>query len=304
MKTIVTPPRFGLLGQRVLLRTARLWPDAAYLKAMYWLKFGKRLDLVNPQTYNEKCQWLKLYYRKPMFTTMVDKYEVKKYVSDRIGDNYVIPCLGVWDRPEDIEWERLPDQFVLKCTHDSGSVTVCKDKQSFDKEAAVSKLKTAMKMEYFYRNREWPYKNVRRRVIAEKYIDTLGAVDSVEYKVTCMNGKVVFVTVCTGVAHSAPELRKNDHYTPTEWEKLDWTVVYKPSGKDITRPPFMDEMVELCEKLAKDIPLLRIDWYVNKEQLLFGECTFYTWGGFGLFEPLEWAYKLGSWIQLPKKYND
>lgn len=294
----------NLRGISFMMRTKSLWPDKLYLKLLYYFKYGKKLNLEDPKTYNEKMQWLKLNYRKNIFTSMVDKYEVKKYVADRIGEKYVIPCYGVWDKPEDIDWNALPNQFVLKCTHDSGSVILCRDKSSFDKEAAIKKLNDALKMEYFYRNREWPYKNVKRRVIAEKLIENLGSKDSIEYKVTCCGGKVKFVTVCGGIAHAAFELRSNDHYVPDTWEKLDWYTAYKPSGKTIERPPFADELVELCEKLSADIPYLRVDWYYQDGQLLFGEMTFYTWGGFCYFVPEKWDRIIGDMIPIPEKHID
>lgn len=287
--------------QLVFMRhTARYWSDEAYLKRIYKLRYGKPLNLKDPKTYNEKMQWLKLNYRKNIFTSMVDKYEVKDYVRKRIGDKYVIPCLGVWDKAEDIDWNALPNQFVLKCTHDSGSVCVCKDKNTFDKDAAVQKLTKALAAEYFYGNREWPYKNVKRRIIAEEYVDGLGTLDSVEYKVTCTNGKVQFITVCGGIAHSAFANRTNDHFTPQDWKQLPWYVAYKSSRKKIERPAFTDELVALCEKLSEGIPYLRVDWYYNNGQLYFGEMTFYTWGGFCEFEPLEWDRKIGDMIQLPE----
>lgn len=291
-----------VLGNVIMYRTARLWPHDLYLKILYRILVGKKLNLKNPQTLGDKLNWLKLYYHKKVFTTMVDKYEVKQFVRERIGDKYVVPCYGVWDSPDSIEWDKLPEKFVLKCTHDSGSFIVCKDKKTFDKEAAIRKLKKCQTKEYYWGTREWPYKNVKRRVIAEQYIDGLGKDDSIEYKVTCMNGEVKFVTVCKGPAHQALELRKNDHFTPKEWKRLDWWTFYEPSRTDYERPVFMDEMVELCEKLAKDVPYLRVDWYVTDGKIYFGEMTFYTWAGFLVFNPDNWDSILGSWMTLPERY--
>lgn len=286
---------------KMLERTAPYWSDKVYLSCLYRLIIGHKLDLNNPKTYTEKCQWLKLYYRKPEYTSMVDKYAVKQYVADRIGDKYIIPTLAVWDSVDDIDWESLPNQFVLKCTHDSGSVCVCRDKSTFDKEKAIEKLRKGLALEYFYHRREWPYKHVPRRIIAEKYMEGLGNMDSNEYKLTCCNGKVKFVTICTGIAHDKPELRRNDHFLADNWEQMPWRMVYHKSGKEYERPSFTNEMIELSEKLAIDVPHLRVDWYYLEGQLYFGEMTFYTWSGLEKVEPKEWDEIWGSWIEMPKE---
>lgn len=290
--------KFMTLGYVILSKNPTLLSDKSYLKFMYKFFFGKSLNLDNPKAYTEKCQWLKLYDRRPIYTQMVDKYEAKKFVADRIGDKYVIPCFGVWNTPEEIDYDSLPNQFVLKCNHDSGSVIVIKDKSKIDKEEVCKKLHASLSVDYSVGAREWPYKNVKRRILAEQYIDSLGKPESVEYKVTCMDGEVKFITICQGIAHSSYNVRTNDHYTPN-WEKLDFYVNYKPSGKQWERPAFTDELISLCEKLSKDTPYLRVDWYVVDGKLYFGEMTFYTWGGMCQFTPEEWDYKLGDMLKLP-----
>lgn len=283
-----------------LVHTGRLWPLKAYLKLYYKLRTGKKLDLNNPKSFTEKLNWLKVYDRNPEYWKIVDKYEVKKIVSEKLGGAFVIPALGVWDKFEDIEFEKLPNQFVLKCTHDSGSICVCKDKNTFDLAGAKQKLTKAMKRNYYWAGREWPYKNVVPRIIAEPYEPSLGKPDSVEYKLTCCNGEVKMITICTGIPHAANNVRKNDHFDK-QWNLLPFYVDYRPSGKKYEKPEFMDKMVELSEKLAQGLPTIRVDWYYVDGKMIFGELTFYTHCGFMNYEPKEWDDKMGSWLQLPEK---
>ena len=288
------------LSSKLLKLTSKCWSDELYVKMKYRLRMGEKLNLTPPTTLSEKLNWLKLYYHNPRLHSLVDKYEVKGIVAETIGEEYVIPALGVWDNIESIDIDKLPDAFVLKCTHDSGSVEICSDKSKFDIDAAKKRLAKCLKHDYFWSGREWAYKGVKPRIIAEPFIPTLGHPDSVEYKLTVYNGKVRFVTVCTGIAHSSLKVRTNDHFTP-EWERLPFYAYYKPSGKDIKKPPFMDRLIELTEKLAEGLPQVRVDWYVIDGKMKFGEMTFYTWSGFLKFEPKEWDLKLGSWFTLPEK---
>lgn len=298
LRLVLNPREFWI---RFMWHYSPMWKnEELYLKILYRLNLGRSLNLKNPKRFTEKLQWLKLYYHNPMITNMADKYEVKKYLTDRIGSEYVIPAYGVWNTFDEIDFDSLPDQFILKCTHDSGSFYICKDKKTFNKEAARAKLEGGLRRSYYWNNREWVYKNIKPRIIAEKYIDSLGQTNSLEYKLSCFNGKVKFVTLCGGIAHAAYELRSNDHFTP-DWERLNWYAFYKPKGGDIPKPAIVDKIIELSEKLAKDLPHVRVDWYVHNGQLYFGEFTFYTWAGFPIFTPDEWDEKLGSWIQLPEK---
>ena len=283
---------------------AKYVSDEFYLKWIYRLRMGKKLKLAPPTSYNEKCQWLKLYYRKPEFVTMADKVLVKKYISDKIGPDYVIPLLGQWKHFDDIDFAKLPEKFVLKCNHDSGSVVLVRDKSKFDKAAAKEKLEKALAYNAFWYAREWPYKHIMPCIIAEPFIEYLGKWDSVEYKVSCMDGEVKFVTVCQGIAHAGFDDRTNDHFDK-QWNRLNWYVRYKPSGKFNEKPAYMDKIIELSETLAKGMPHIRVDWYVDGDKIYFGELTFYTWSGFCPFEPEDWNEKLGSWITLPEKiFND
>lgn len=272
-------------------------PDRKYIEKLFFAQVGYHPNLDNPKTLCEKLNWLKLNDRRPEYTDMVDKYKVKQIVAEKAGADYVTPLLGVWDQFEEIDFDKLPETIVLKCNHDGGPVIV-RDKRKFDKSAAAAVFYKKMQANYFRENREWPYKNVRRRIIAEPYYDSLGKRDSVEYKLTCMNGKVKFTTICTGIAHAGFEDRNNDHFD-RDWKRLDFSVNYKSSGKQIEKPVFMDEMIGVAEKLADGIPYVRVDFFVIDGQIKFGEMTFFTWGGFMRFDPPEWDEILGGWMKLP-----
>jgi len=288
------------LAGAVMVKTASFWNDVTYLRIMHLLNTGKRLNLKEPKTYSEKCQWMKLYYQRPELATMVDKYEVKQYVAEHIGKEYVVECYGVWNHFDEIDFDALPDQFVLKCTHNSGTFLVCKDKSKIDKHSAKEMFEKALSSVYYLNGREWAYKNVKPRILAEKYIDSLGKPESVEYKITCMGGHVEFVTVCGGIAHAEYEQRSNDHFT-RDWQRMPWYARYKPTGKEIKKTPEIDKMIELSEALSKGIPQVRVDWYVHDGQIYFGEFTFYTWSGWPHFTPEEWDLKLGKNFILPEE---
>lgn len=258
--------------------------DKQYLDKLFKAYFWRPMPWENPKTYCEKLTWLKVYHRRPQYTIMVDKVKVKEYVSSIIGKKYVVPLLGSWKRTDDIDWDRLPQQFVLKCNHDSGSIVVVKDKNRADRNAIINKLNSRIQWDMYNVKREWPYKNVERLILAEEYLPSLGHRDTVEWKLTCINGEVRIITLCEGIAHSTFDNRTNDHYSKT-WEKQDWSVNYKSSGKTVDKPVYMDEMVSLSEKLAHDIPYVRVDWYVCDGKMKFGEFTFYTWGGLCKFAP-------------------
>ena len=289
--------RFSINASRGLMDKLS---DEEYIRKKWKAFYGEDIDLNNPQTLCEKLQWLKLYYRKPEFTRMVDKYEAKKIVAERFGEEYVIPTIGIWNHANEIDFDALPNQFVLKPTHDSGGLVICRDKSKLDIEAAKAKLEKSLSRNYYLGGSEWPYKHVKPRIIAEPLIEQLGKPESLEYKTTCFNGKVAFVTICSGIAHSAFELRKNDHFD-TNFNKMEWYVNYKPAPVTPKKPEQWDEIIKFCETLAEGIPYLRVDSYIINGQLIFGEMTFYTWGGFMHFEPKEWDLKLGQMLELPKE---
>jgi len=276
--------------------------DEKYLKRLYRFEMGKNLCLESPETFNEKLQWLKLYDRKPEYTTMVDKHEVKKYIEKLIGGKYIIPTLGIWDRFEDIDFDALPNQFVLKCTHDSGGLAICKDKKTFDKEAAKERIDKSLKRNYYYSGREWPYKNVRPRIIAEKYMEDEETKELRDYKFFCFNGvpKIMFV---------ATERQKQGEETKFDFFDMDYNHLdFRNGHPNATvwpaKPTRFDEMKTLAEKLSRGIPHLRVDFYEVNGKVYFGELTLSHWSGMVPFEPEEWDYRLGEWIKLPEKRTE
>ena len=269
-------------------------PDSSYLKIVYKMRTGKKLNLQEPKTFNEKLQWLKLYDRKPEYTIMVDKYEAKKYIAEQIGEEYIIPTLGVWDRFEDIDFDALPHQFVLKCTHDSGGLAICRDKSTFDKETARKKIARSLKRNYYWSGREWQYKDVKPRIIAEKYIEETKDDALTDYKFFCFHGvsKIMYIS--------------KDHGTDPRTDFFDMEFNHLPvrardPQAEITpeRPMQFEKMREMAEILSKDIPHLRVDFYLVNGKIYIGELTFYHMSGFTKVQPDEWNLKMGQWIQLP-----
>ena len=272
--------------------------DEAYIKKQFKNVFGYELDLDNPKTYSEKLQWLKLYDRNPLYTTLVDKASVKDYVAERIGEEHIIKTLGVYDSFEEIDFDKLPNQFVLKTTHDSGGVFICKDKSKLKMHKARAKINGRLKRDYFMHNREWPYKNVKRRVIAEEFITDLGKDGLCEYKIFCFNGEPKIVLLCKGEAHGAG--RTND-YCDLEYNRLPFVSVNPNSEGEIVKPKEHDEIIEIAKKLSQGFPQVRVDTYVSNGKIYFGELTFFHNSGFSLFEPKEWDKILGDYITLPER---
>lgn len=270
--------------------------DEEYLKRKWKAVMGKELDLDNPQTFNEKLQWLKLYDRKPEYTTMVDKYAVKKYVADKIGEQYIIPTLGVWEHFDDINFDKLPDQFVLKCTHDSGGLVICRDKSKFDKKAARTKINRSLGKNYYYSGREWPYKNVPPRIIAEKYMKDSETNSSLnDYKFLCFEGQPRIIEV-----HGN---RFTDKYYQ-DFYNINWTKSHITQGSVsntiLPKPLNFNKMIEFSKVLSKGVYHLRVDWYEINGRLYFGELTFYDGSGFQLFDKNEYDMLLGGLIKLPE----
>ena len=272
-------------------------PDRIYLEMMYQIRLNQRLNLKNPQTFNEKLNWLKLYDRDPAYTQMADKYEVRKYITQKIGDEYLIPLLGVWDTPEQIDYDTLPDQFVLKCTHDSGSVLICRKKSEFDKIYAAQSLNKTLEQNYFYPSREWPYKNIKPKIIAEKYMEDESETELKDYKIYNFNGKPYLIQVDFGrFIHHERNLYS------TKWEYIDQEIEYPTNPqKKIVKPEKLELMLELAAILSDGIPSVRTDFYSIKDRIYFGEITFYQEGGFARFSSEEYARKLGNMICLPEK---
>ncbi len=294
-KYIKNPKLFMFTLQSRLLRE-RL-SDEAYLKKIYKVKFKKELDLGNPKTFNEKLQWLKLYDRKPIYTTMVDKYEAKKYVADIIGEEYVIPTLGVWDRFEDIDFDSLPEQFVLKCTHDSGGLVICRDKTTLDLKKVKKKINKSLKRNfYLIGGREWPYKNVKPRIIAEQYMQDETEKMLPVYKFFCFNGEPRIIQVIK----NDKQANESIDYFDTEWTLLDLRQNFPNSTVPLPRPKKLSEMLSLVKELAGGRDgFLRVDLYTINDRIYFSEFTFFSDSGLAEFHPSSWDEILGSWIQLP-----
>lgn len=283
-----------------LHKCAKLYrSDKKYLRRLFKLNMGKELNLDNPQTFSEKLQWLKLYDRKPEYTQMVDKVEAKNYVARIVGDEYIIPTIGVWDRVEDIDWDTLPNQFVLKCTHDSGGIVICSDKSKLNTKAAIAKLKKGLRKNYYYRNREWPYKNVKPRIIAEQYMVDESGYELKDYKWFCFDGepKALFIATDRGTEN---EETKFDFFD-AEFNHLPFTNGHPNAKREIKKPEGFEQMKKLAALLSNGCPHLRVDFYDINGKIYFGELTFYHWSGMMPFEPEEWDYTFGSWIKLPQK---
>lgn len=278
-------------------------PDKTYLQLLYRFKMGHRLDLNHPKTFTEKIQWLKLYNRRPEYTLMVDKYAVKKYVADIIGEKYIIPTLGVWDKPEDIDWDALPNEFVLKTTHGGGSggVVICKDKKTFDRNKAILTLRDSMNSDIYRSLREWPYKDVKKRVLAEKYMAPKDMVnnpiyDLSDYKFFCFNGEPKYCQVIRD-RHSKESI---DFYD-MNWRHQEFVGLNPIASNGINpvpRPLLLDDMICICHKLSENMKFVRIDMYVIDNRIYFGEITFYPASGMGLFNPDKWNEELGNLISL------
>jgi hypothetical protein len=273
-------------------------PDSWFLRLKFKKCMGKKLNLNSPKTFNEKLQWLKLHDRNSVYTIMVDKYATKKYVADRIGEEYIIPTLGVWSRFKDINFDKLPDQFVLKCTHDSGGLVIVKDKRTFDKKQAEEKINQCLKRNFYWTGIEWPYKNVKPRIIAETYMEDSETSEMRDYKFFTFNGKAKALVIVTerqkGAGIKLDFFDMNYHHLPIRNGHLNAKI---PPRK----PQTFEKMRALAEKLSEGIPQLRVDFYEVNGKIYFGELTFYHWSGIVPFEPEEWDKTFGSWIELPHK---
>ena len=284
---------------QIIVRIAEKCPwffsDKLYLKIIYRGRMGKKLNLCNPQSFNEKLQWLKLYDRRPVYTTMVDKYAAKDYVSNIIGEEYIIPTIGVWERPEEIDWNKLPNQFVLKCTHDSGGLVICRDKYKLDIKCAVQKLNNSLKNNFFLAAREWPYKNVPRRIIAEQYMEDTETKELRDYKFFCFNGvpKALFIA-------TDRQNREEPYFDffDMDFNHLDMRHGHPNAPHLPEKPKCFEEMKVLAAKLSKGYPHIRVDLYEVNGKVYFGELTLFHHTGMVNFEPEKWDDIFGSWLDL------
>ena len=279
----------------------RFMPDGMYIQLNYFAHFKKFCHINNPTTYNEKLNWLKIHDHNPDYTKLVDKYEVKKHVDELLGEGYTIPTLGVWDKFDDIDFGKLPDQFVLKCTHDSEGLVIVKDKTKLDKVTARKLINSALKQNFYYIGREWPYKNVKPRIIAEQYMEDHTDGELRDYKFFCFDGEPKAMFIASD--RSSGDV-KFDYYD-LQFNHLDIRQKYPNSKKPIPKPQTFTKMIEFSKILSKGFSHVRVDFYEVDGHLYFGELTFYHFSGFMPFEPSVWDIIFGDWLRLPnERKND
>ncbi|MBQ5592702.1 MAG: glycosyl transferase [Clostridia bacterium] len=275
-------------------------PDKIYLKKLYKQRTGKKLNLRNPKTFNEKQNWLKLYDRRPEYTVMVDKYKAREYIAEKIGEEYLVPLLGVWDSPDEIDFDALPNEFVLKCNHDNG-VIICRDKSRLDIEKTKEELRYRLSRDYYKKLREWPYKKIKRKIVCEKYISEIDSDCLTDYKFHCFNGIPQYMYVVT--------TQNNETY-------LDYfDMSYKPlpiihsvhprspENSFFSKPDNYEEMKNIAAKLSEGLPYVRVDLYNLSGKIYFGETTFFPTGGFAELFPEKWNLILGDCLKLPPKHR-
>ncbi len=298
LRTILNRPR-SLLMKPLILSSKSMWCDTSdmYIKLMFLIKEGEWLNLEQPRTFNEKLNWLKNNYRKPLFTQMVDKYEVKSLVSNMIGEGYIVPCYGVWDKFEDIDFNKLPESFVLKTTNDSSGTIVCKDKRGLNLEFCKNRLSRSLHQNYYYSFREWPYKDVKPRIIADKLLDDGTGEVLRDYKFWCFEGKPTYMYFTV----------KNDDIYENFYD-MDFKPVainhrFKRAVPEFDKPECFEEMKELASKLSADIPFVRVDFFQVAGKVYFGEFTFYDWGAMRRFSTKKQDFELGELIDIEKVRN-
>lgn len=286
---------------QIIYELSKFIPDKIYLQLMYYKHFHKFIDFKNPKTFNEKINWLKLYNRKPEYTQMVDKYAVRKYIAEKLGEEYLIPLLGVWNDPHEIDFDKLPNQFVLKWNHDSGSVIVCKDKTKLNIAEAVAMLASKKNHNGYWYGREWPYKNVKPLVIAEQYMEDVKTSELRDYKFFCFDGVAKALYVATERQKENEEV-KFDFYD-MDFKHLDMSQGHPNAAICPAKPNNFEEMRRLAEKISAEIPHLRVDFYEVNGKTYFGELTFSHFSGMVPFNPEKWDDTFGSWINLPEKFG-
>lgn len=287
------------LTHRLAYRGLLDWMNGEdFLKWEYRYNFGKKLNLEQPVNYTEKLQWLKLYDHRPEYTVMVDKYAVKDYVAKKIGAEYVIPLLGVWERAEDIDFDALPDRFVLKTTHDSGALVICKDKSKLDIPAARERLAKFLKRRYFNQNREWPYKNVPPRIIAESYMEDTRQGELRDYKFFTFGGEPKVLYIAQGRGRGEPTVAD---FFDMEFNHLPFTIDHDMAPEIPEKPVNFELMKQLAATLSEGTPQLRVDFYEVDGRVYFGEMTFFHCSGMAPFHPESWDRTFGDWLVLPEK---
>lgn len=274
--------------------------DKLYLKIKYRLIMNKKLNLKNPKTFNEKLQWLKLYDRKDIYTTMVDKYDAKKYVANIIGEEYIIPTLGIYNSFDEIDFDELPEKFVMKPTHTSGNVYICKNKEAINYKKLKKEVEKWLNNNYYKLGREWPYKNVKPRIIIEKYMEDKKNKTLADYKIMCFQGVPKMSFTCTERFEEGLKVTFFD----INWNKMPFERKYPCSNKRILKPKNYNNMLKLSKILSKNTCFLRVDWYEINDKLYFGELTFFPGNGTEKFNPEIWDYKIGELINIDGDRNE
>lgn len=273
-------------------------PDKIFIQLKYFYIFKKSLNLNNPKTFNEKLQWLKLYDRKMIYTSLVDKIMAKEYVKNILGEDCIVPTLAIYDHVDDIDFNALPNQFVIKTNHDSGSVLICKDKSNFDRENAKRKLKKALNRDYSIHSREWPYKNITRKILVEKYLMDDSHDELIDYKVFCFNGEPQYIQL---------DYDRFTNHGRTIYD-IDWNIIpvtyrYKrDENRHFKKPEELNIILNYARELSKLLPFVRVDFYIIKHQVYFGEMTLYPLSGFGKFNPEIYDLKFGENLDLNEVY--
>jgi len=289
---------FFALSSRKLLN----WmPDEMYLSAMWLTYFHKRFDWKNPQTFNEKIQWLKARDRNPLYPTLVDKLAVRQFIRDAVGEDALIPLVGgPWNSFDEIDFTRLPERFVLKTTHDSGGVVLCRDKVTFDRQAAREKIERSLKRNYYWSGREWPYRNITPRIIAEQYMEGESGGELLDYKFMMFGGEHRCAFVCSNRFAGS---KLNVTFFDPDWNRMPFERHYHADPQALPKPACYDEMIRISKKLSEGLPFVRVDLYEVAGRVYCGEITLYPGSGMETFQPESWDYTLGSWIDLKKYFT-
>lgn len=281
-----------LLLFSLMAKTSHLWPDKLYVRLLYWIHVGGGINYSKPATFNQKMNWSKIYDRNPLYTELADKYKVKQYVKDRLGEKAVVPCYGVWKCFDNIDFANLPARFVLKCTHDSSGAIICRDKGTFDYDGAKKRVNRSLATNYYWTLREWPYKNIPHRIIADEFLDDGSGHELQDYKFWCFNGepRVMYIT------NKGKHVYEN--FYDMDFRPLDINHGFERRQPEYLRPAGFELMKEYAAKLSEGMPFVRIDFFEVNGHVYFGEFTFYDWAGLKPFKTLEWDKEIGRWIKL------
>lgn len=299
-KRFMTDPdfRFSVLACHGYIKKM---PSEEFVKRIYRFKMGRPLNLEAPQYYTEKLQWLKLYDHRDVYTEMVDKLAAKKYVADRIGQQYVVPLLGQWDSVDEIDFENLPTQFVLKATHDSGGYLICRDKNKLNISAAKRKLRYLMRRNYYICSREWPYKNVKPRIIAEQFMEDSRLKELRDYKFFTFGGVPKVLYIAQGRRNGVKTVAD---FFDMDFNHLPFTIDHDMAAIPPEKPVNFELMKELAAKLSAGTPQLRVDFYEVDGHVYFGEMTFFHCSGTEAFHPEHWDLIFGDWLVLPPENTE